>query len=326
MSNLLSTKAPAHAGLRAQPAELGPVSADTTARLAGLCGASEAEVRRLGSRLPAPSGFYRVEATPEPLFVKVSSEAEAARQIAADRFARHAAACGVPASTLLAGYPKRFDAQHFVLGYRWIEGRYARSDAADAAAVGRVLARVHQALASCPQQEEIRRATERRLARLCAQAGGPLDADWLGPAQPTHGDFNHGNLLFPSAGGQPVVLDYEDAAISWFPPALDVAFALERFALAGDGDDEQARRLGEALFGSYAAQSGRRELFPRQGALRQALRLLSSRALAQLRIAPPSGEGVVEAERRKFESLLEQAERRASLLAALEAPYVRSAA
>jgi Ser/Thr protein kinase RdoA (MazF antagonist) len=330
MSSLLSTKAPAHAGLRAR--EPAFVSADlaTADRLRAICG--DGDVRRLVSNLAAPTGYYLLERGGAPaVFIKLLHEREIARQIAADRFARHVAGRGLAASTLLPGFPKAFGPSLAVVGYPWIGGRFARGHAADCAAVGRLLARLHLALAAWPEAEAVRRDTERRLEQLDAAASraagdlrrlltgcaGLFDLMRSGRCQVIHGDMNHGNVIFPDGGAEPVALDFEDARISWLPPALDVAYALERFALASEPDDDLAHRAGERLLAGYAVEAAPGPIFPYRGALKDILQMLALRSLVQLSMAAPA-----KTEEDKFRFLHQHAELRADLLADLEAPHL----
>ena len=344
MSSLHSTKPPAYAGLRARPLAPAPADEAIAARLNALCGAGEVE--RLASNLAPPAGFYLLRRRDgAQVFLKLLPEAEVARQVAADRVARHLARHGVPASTILPGFPKVFSGALSLVGYAWISGRFARGDEADGAAAGRLLARVHRALAAYPGADAVRQAAERRLRgleaaaaairdgalrpphrpeelrRLLGRSADPFAAMREEPRQTIHGDLNHGNVLFPDDGGEPIALDCEDAAISWLPPALDVAFALERFALVLAADEAGAAAAARALLAAYAGETGA-PIFSRRGALADILRMLALRSLTQLAMAAPEGAAPAPAEWDKFHFLHGQAEARGALLAELEAPHL----
>jgi len=344
MSSLHSTKPPAYAGLRARPLAPAPADDAIAARLNALCG--DGEIDLLDSNLAPPAGFYLLRRRGGgPVFLKLLPEAEAARQIAADRFARHALRHGVPAAVVLPGFPKALSGALSLVGYDWMPGRFARGDEADCGAVGRLLARLHQALAAFPDADAVRGAAERRLRdlevaaegirggalrpprraeelrRLLASSADPFAAMREEPRQTIHGDLNHGNVLFPTDGGEPIALDYEDAAISWLPPALDVAYALERFALVLAADDAGAAAAARALLAAYAGETGA-PIFSGRGALADILRMLALRSLTQLAMATSEGAAPAPGEWDKFHFLHGQAEARSALLAELEAPHL----
>ena len=136
-------------------------------------------------------------------------------------------------------------------------------------------------------------------------------------SQPVHADLVYGNILAPLDGGPLVVIDFEDALISWHPPFYDLALVIERFVLVAEPDDGRASELAGALLRGYGSVSaaGLRSGLP----LRAMLELLSLRALLMLSDIEAAGGMVAPREWEKFFGLHDLAVARTALLARLDA-------
>jgi len=135
--------------------------------------------------------------------------------------------------------------------------------------------------------------------------------------QPTHGDLNYTNIIFPLDDSTPVVLDFEDTMISWFEPAVDVSMALERFVLSAPVDSETAFQLGKALLDAYR-KTRRSDATVFTYSLADYLRILSMRSLLTLAEMESRGKDMECSEWRKFFSLYVSALRNVSLLNRLQ--------
>jgi hypothetical protein len=275
-------------------------------------------------------------------FLKVVPITHTERQRAADVVAGWIARFGVCTPILLPGFPRTICNEYAVFAYKYIAGRFANSTASDLNLIGSNLAAMHTALARFPEGPEIRIASAARNAMLinrrnliCSGVHSPgpnpaqlreiletedaifsLLEDETGH-QPVHGDLVYGNILFSSEGDSLVLLDFEDALISWLPVDMDIALALERFVLLPEQNDEKALALGRGMLQAYRLGSGRKSGFLVHP-LSDCLRLLSVRALTTIAEMEARGEAVDVAEWDKFFMLYRHAMDRASLLATLQ--------
>lgn len=208
-------------------------------------------------------------------FVKLVKADDLKRFLQADEVATHVVSQGVQSSLIRAGFPRPFDDESFLLVYDYIPSRFAEANGSDIKKLGALIARMHLALKSVPNQERALSATRVRLATLEARASRIVAGDDYGPdpdllrqivcqqegllklfssdidAQCTHGDLNYSNVIFDQRDGAACLLDFEDTMISWFPPAFDVALALERFVLTMPLSDSAMYHLGTELLISY---------------------------------------------------------------------------
>jgi Ser/Thr protein kinase RdoA (MazF antagonist) len=206
--------------------------------------------------------------------------------------------------------------------YPFLEGQPPRPEAAELAAIGLALGRVHRALADSPERDQWRRRTDERIAALqqvrLALADGRLLAgpdpgrlaalaanstisfapgDHPGRRTPLHGDLNLFNMLM--AGERCLFLDWEDVAHSVLPPVFDLATVIERVALVHPAGPAVPPLLA-ALLDAYHESSGTE--VPAV-AVAPALRGLALRALCTLAASDP--EGADHREWRKFFFLLD---------------------
>jgi hypothetical protein len=295
-----------------------------------------------------PLGYYLIDFSngSSSTFIKIISKQHVDQQVEADIIAKYLSDEGVNANCLLPEYPKYFDENHLVLGYPYIRGRYAEQKKEDLAQVGATLARMHKAFAKMPNNEAIKNASlDRlsllqsrqkhivegrcainkklgRLSKLLLEAGQKNFCLPEEPCQVLHGDFHHGNLFFPVDSPSPVILDLEDSLISWGPIRWDIALALERFAISGAINDQQALLLSQALLDAYLEYGGENP-FKRSGDLAKALLWLSLRNLVLLEEAEAMGKPLPESEKTKFYQLIDQVAKKNTLLKKIEAYYIQ---
>ena len=326
-------RTPAWSSLHPSPPSFSPV---TDARHGILCDAvgEPGELWKMGTDALELRGFYRLDAL-DPLFLKVVPTEHIERQARANDIARHVAARGVPTNVALSGFPLALDGEHALLAFPFEEVRFARDEPDDLRAIGEGLARLHLALVDAPFTGSVRDRSQRRdryleelRERVIEGRGLPPDildivrgtATGL-PARPAaqviHGDLNAANVLFPIHGGPPLFVDLEDAGHCWHPPLVDVAMALERFALARAEAGADALDRGRQLLSAYAAVT---PLQMPSGTVAAVLAALAVRALVLLAALEAAGRFVAPAEWDKFSFLADLAARIAPVLDDLEVP------
>jgi len=336
-SNKLKTRLPARKGLGFQEPDDQKVSGEITDRVLGKCGYT-GQLSKLSGQPLELEGYYRLDQEAHSLFLKVLPEAYLDQQIEANQFAVFVQKAGILSNTIISGFPKRLDDELVVIAYDWIEGRCLEPSSLELEQFGRQLGRLHQVLACYPEQEAVCNSTFARLADLRDIAKRiillkPTDSPYLQrlcrllddkpdifkpfeePCQVLHGDLNVGNLRYTASGV--VFLDFEDARHSWFPPRVDVAFALERLALINEQDDNRAFTNAQALLKGYVDVFGRSP-FSRAGSLRETLEWLSLRSLCMLQHFEWVGRPWPESEWLKFDNLLNHIVRRSEMMLEIE--------
>lgn len=189
-------------------------------------------------------------------------------------------ACGVPVQDPAREHRLRMDIRP-MLG----AGTHFTGDERELESLGRSLCGVHRALAAYPNAGAIAWQARERFARLQALSEGfarnpramaeglepyrewiRTNAEWcaaaaaeVGPslladvddAQCVHGEPHQANVLF--VDGHAILLDFEETVHLYVSPRWDLAFAVQRFVLAGEPDEgERSRRLA-ALEHGYGA-------------------------------------------------------------------------
>ena len=222
-----------------------------------------------------PAGRYRVATECGTWFIRVS-----ARQGVPQReqeFVRYLDQQGVMVNPLLAaGVPLHWEGRQFRLDVRpFIQGRHFDGSPEDVRQVARSVAACHRALTHFPDADAVRAAAARwnrgladvvgRLAEALSSADGGLFAErapwmkahraWLtrmtractplldeaADAQCLHGEVHPGNVCF-TAGGEAVLVDFEESVHRFAPPAWDLAFLVQRFCLSDEPSLELARQ------------------------------------------------------------------------------------
>lgn len=287
------------------------------------------ELRERNPPTPGLDGHYALVPTNEtmPLFLKVVSGKRARNMVAAEDIARYLAGNGVRALAALPGFPKALDSERLVFAYPLIAYRFSQPTASDAKAMGKLLAALHRTLRRFPDRGRVRERSRRMDARIGEIREGPSRA-WreivpedlchsahVYPAsagQPVHGDLNYGNILF-DGGGRPILIDFENSLHSWWSPAVDLAWILERHMLVHVQDDEPCLALGETFFRSYV------EFNPGAPTALELLEVLRIKALRPLLLLSDGPRLMPEIE--KFQFLSHEIVRRKSLIEALDRTY-----
>jgi hypothetical protein len=332
MSNPWLPRAPTFPGLRPDPPVFVPVD-DATAQWlqseSGLTG----QVSRLQSSVVLPLGHFRLLGPDQDVFLKVLSVDQAAHNDEADKLAQSAKEAGAPVLPPLRWIETR---RGPVIGvYPHINARYGEPTVADASKFGAALVRLHRALKNCSEAPQVRRASLQRmrmlatrrtnilagegplgpnpatLQNLLANAEAPFEPDET--AQIVHGDLNLGNVLFDEKTGEPTIIDFENATVSWLPPEIDIAMALQRLCLTAVVSDESKAQCASAFLVAYHDEGYTGRHFS-AAALVEAMRWISIRNLCLLAEAEASGREVNKEEWQKFLSLVETAEDHKPLL------------
>ena len=278
-----------------------------------------------------PFGYYVVTTNAQKYFAKVLPDMEVGRHIEADEVARYLADAGISAATL-RGIKKANE--YSIVLYDFVPFRFGVCREDDAKKLGVTLGEAHKALKSAPFGFKVREQGLKRFAVLfnrLEQIKVPpeFSADFkvlaadLKPAfsekadaQPIHGDLNLTNILFPLDLGEPILIDFEDALVSWLPPKLDVAMALQRLCLVADATPADIVAAARALIGGYVNHADVR-VFEDHRDLQSALLWLSFRSLCLLAELEAAGADHDVGEWRKFVGLAHRAKRDAPLLKAI---------
>ena len=288
------------------------------------------------------TGYYRAPATERhpALFIKIVEQSRAGPLLSADPIACYVADKGIPAACLIGTFTKAVNGDYYALTYPYHEARFAQLHNSDMSNFGGTLGRLHRTLAEAPFQQKVKENAIKREALLHdtqqhleqvdqSSVRGEIlqilkrsalrcpDTGW--PEQIIHGDMNYGNVLFPArTPDQPLLLDFEDTALSWHSPLVDIAFVIERFILMRTADDNQAYCLAETLISAYTSQYP--EALPpvEKGCLVNLLKSLSIRALCLLATLALKDIPVPQNEWDKFVVLYTQAQKRNKLINRVE--------
>lgn len=233
--------------------------------------------RAAGPPLPVPHSLlnanYRVPTPAGDLFLRLSPASRGERVLLEQRVAAFAAARGIPTPLPLAdpsGGTCWQSGSLVASAYPWVAGRLLVAGAIstrEAALLGRLQARLHEALAGFPGLDaastqltwdtdqsvgalsriddliryypapgEERLAVQRGLRLQLALLEGtaprpPGDFAYLA-LQPCHGDFHERNILFGADGDPLAVVDWELVAL--LPPGYDVLRSLSYMGLLED--------------------------------------------------------------------------------------------
>jgi hypothetical protein len=289
------------------------------------------------------AGYYRVSETARhpALFIKIVEQSRAQPLISADPIACYVADKGITAACLISNFTKPIGDDHFALTYPYHEARFAQLLNSDMSNLGATLGRLHNTLSEAPFRQKVKENAFKREALLrdtqlyLEQADqsvvvrgevlqilkrGTLRYPHTGwPEQVIHGDMNYGNVLFPTqTPDQPLILDFEDTALSWHSPLVDIAFVIERFILMRTADDTQAYCLAENLINAYISHHPEGLPPVEQGCLVELLKSLSIRALCLLLTLELKGITVTQNEWGKFVFLHSQAQKRNKLINSIE--------
>jgi hypothetical protein len=344
MSSRFLPRRPAFDALRPAAPEYVPARPGIAAKITRLAGPGT--TLRMKSAAAPPAGYYvhhgkKAAAT----FLKIVPSDHVSRQTEADRLAHTIAQLGVRTITPLPGYPRNFGAGFSAFAYPYVPSRFAGTTSEDMRRIGRAIAVLHHALAMLPAWSRIQHdsrdrvevlSRRRKLIFEAAAPAGPHPAllqrlfieeqglfsmlDDESHSQPIHGDLVYANILFPLDGSDPIIIDFEDALFSWLPRDLDVALALERFALVAVPDDAAAT-LGRDLLEAYAECHGSAPAclsYP----IGNSLRLLSLRALTTLAEMEATGSVVTTEEWEKFFGLYDLARTNELLLARISEGFL----
>lgn len=337
ISNKLKTRLPARNGLGTEEPEHQKVTNDIANVLLGQIGSS-GKLYKLSGGLAELEGYYRLELAGSNLFLKVIPELFLAQQLEANRFATFVKNNDLLSNTIVPGFPRTLDDELVVIAYEWINGRCLDSTPSELEQFGHQLGRLHQVLRQYPGRKKVSvksfdrlaalRNTAKRIAsleqpdtpylrRLCELLKANLDIfkPFKEPCQIIHGDLNVGNLRWSESGI--VFLDFEDARHSWFPPRIDVAFALERLALINEPDNNRALENAIALLKGYRDASDHFP-FSEPGSIRKTLEWLSIRSLCMLQHFDWEGNPWPESEWMKFDNLLDHMASRSEMLLKIE--------
>ncbi len=150
--------------------------------------------------------------------------------------------------------------------------RFLRPDPEDLFALGRLLAKFHNALQRHPDRIHWKKETQQRIFCLSRVRTALANGDWTCkvknrdvreiaedstldferldlPRQPLHGDANLTNFLMTNRGL--MVIDFEDVHHSFLPLEFELAYALERLVMVHPLPDQVMIQLGSALLRGY---------------------------------------------------------------------------
>ena len=249
------TRAPAHPGAAPRPLQFRELGGATAARLREITGA--VWVERAEHPTPAPAGYYRLGggSLPAPVFAKVLTPAQMARETPASALADDAARANLPTLHTM-GAPVALDDTHHVLCWPWVEAQFSVGKPVELAHLGAALRQLHAFLrlhATSAWQargrrvlditwanlEQLAQTTERethlfRALQQLLQNRSQFETLLLAEAQPVHDDLHRGNVLFNAHGQVTAFLDFEEALDAFASPWLDLSWVVERFCVGPD--------------------------------------------------------------------------------------------
>jgi thiamine kinase-like enzyme len=336
----MKIRLPARAGLDSKKVEGCEIDTQLSNKILAECDL-EGKLVKLSGDAKGFEGHYYFENSDENLFLKIVPKSHLSSQLEADRFAVFVKMFGVKSSSILGGYPKFLNESFVVLAYKWLDGRCLASDRCELEFLGAELGKLHKALDHFEDKKSIILNTQKRLKLLSDIASDivnlkSIKSPILSRAQELlqskldrfevfnekcqvlHGDLNVGNLRKTTDGI--VFLDFEDASHSWFPPCVDIAFAVERLAMINEEDDGKALDNSKALLSGYISVSGKTPFLER-GALKKTLEWLSLRSLCILYHFECQGNSWPDSEWEKFDFLLDHLTRREKLLEEIEEAF-----
>ena len=246
-----------------------------------------------------PVGRYKLS-TPDDgsWFIRVSSRSgnPALEKV----ITNYLAGRGVNVNPLLvAGETLQWEEQVFRIDVRpLIEGRHFNRSTADVHVLAATLSSCHRALMSFPRAGEIRAAAVARsdhLGSICDRISDAVKrnhfelfcehaswaaahSSWLAKmveqfdsclhkragAQCLHGEIHPGNVIFRVDNGQAILVDFEESAHLFGPPAWDLAFLVQRFCLRDDPSPSVALQRLEVVSSEYGSSLSRLSHMMRQ--------------------------------------------------------------
>lgn len=284
--------------------------------------------------------YLRLDGPPQPLFIKLVSGGELAKEKETFALALNLAGLGVPTPSPV--WHKTTETGVTAFAYEWVDGHHPSGRDLDFHAMGQAIAMLHHALSKLPAKAEIsertvkwvdalNRAVETSnvfsagslsrwdvLASRCLSAFTSSTQAILSSGTPIHGDLNPGNMLV--SNGDVVFLDLEEASHSALWRGLDLAKIAERLILPqieAFGVDWAEESLRTLLAGYRNAGMQ----LPDGEGLTFSDALLWHTGLAVAILATQSfATGVVEAEMRKFSYLTGLIDRHRTMLDTAASP------
>lgn len=238
-----------------------------------------ARLERAVSPVELPGGYYRGETDNGGwIFIRMLPSDRKSLQERTDRLSAFVADQGVPVPRPLPGWPQPV-LGYWAFAYPWLSGHIVgQATLGQMTTLGRQLAQLHRALADFPSTDDVRAASDREwanrrawiralarresvngeyrhLAQTLLQEWDCLRNSLSNGAQIVHNDLHRGNLLFNDATAKFQFIDFEEATRSWFAPAMDLSWVVERFCLL---EENQEADLAHAFLKSYNDAAGGR--------------------------------------------------------------------
>ncbi len=274
-----------------------------------------AQIHALFSK-DGPAGGYRLSMTDGSWFIRVTSrwgQPDLER-----RLVQHLVDRGVAANPLaVAGAELTWERRRFRVDVRpLVLGRHFTGSFAELSSLASTLAACHRALAIFPGADQVRRAAvdrNRRLEEVRSILGRSLAAgdfkafgehaawaaqhgEWLTTlveryaprlderpdAQCIHGEIHPGNVIFEDNDGTAVLVDFEESAHVYAPPAWDLAWLVQRFCLRDGPSPSLLRQRLDAVTEAYGAPLPALPEMMRQAAWHSMVNIVSQYVFAHL--------------------------------------------
>lgn len=282
MSTGWLNKPPAFAGLKRATPELRPADQaerDRICRATGLSG----DLYRIRTSARPPYGHFVLGTDQGDYFIKVTEDVELGRPGLTEAILSEAQGSSnaiIPNDAVLS-----LDDGLRITVQRHIQSRPPLATTEDAGSVAKALATLHTAFAGSPFESEVRFYTAERHRKLAGcyadilRSGvlpgpypvalsefpdGPgFDFDLMDDAQIIHGDMNLGNILIREGTQEVFFIDFENVAVSFLSPLIDVGMALQRQILVSDrSDDEKEDALHSFLLSYNQCMPGHTRIDP----------------------------------------------------------------
>ena len=315
-------RAPAHSSVAPVPLVFHPAPQETTRLIQQVVPARSVE--RAAHPDGPPAGYYRITLEDGTRrFARIVSASQASAVRAGVEIQQALARRGIPAAPL-AMTPTTLPGGFVLFVFHWIHGRFATPNEDQIRALAGTVTRLHGLLRSNDiggfdeavesvveppeSMERLAQAETRheegRAARYLVECWAAVRAILNHQAQRIHNDLHPGNVLFDPNDRVAALLDFEEAAHSFYSPAVDLSWIVERFCFVRLGGSE-AVHLATAFLDSYAEHSEGELLFAR-GWLEQVTRWRCVTALAVLERDRDRLAAAWNEERSKFRFILSQ--------------------
>ena len=199
-------------------------------------------------------GYYKYQGD-QNFFIKIISKQDYISQSVADEISMWLFNTGVNVGVAKKNLTKKIkDLDCWIYIYKYLYHNFDTRNSQDMYLVGQEVGRMHRMMRDYPYKEKIiknGKNKNRQLYDIFKDIKSNRCFPWFSDKaislikncsyeeyntleqfpQIIHGDLNIGNIIFSIEDQNPVIIDFEDSAVSWLNPIYDIAFVMQRFIL-----------------------------------------------------------------------------------------------